>query len=74
MRAVNWRDVNPRAFDAPRVILVDFGHADGRPRFCIVGTDYGYLHTIGGDVRTWGSYSGARRICKAYTESHKEAE
>lgn len=35
-------------------------------RFAVVGTDYGPLHTIGGNVRTWKSYSGARRAARAY--------
>ena len=35
-------------------------------RYCVIGTQYGYLHTSGGDVRTWGSYSGARRAARAY--------
>ena len=35
-------------------------------RFCVIGTQYGYLRTTGGDVRTWGSYSGARRAARAY--------
>jgi hypothetical protein len=67
-----WRDVNPRAYSAPTVLYVDFGAADGAPRFAIVGTDYGYLHTTGGDIRTWRSYSGARRICRAYTNARKD--
>ena len=63
---VTWRCVNPRAFSAPTPLLVDFGHSDGRPRWCVVGTDYGFLHTTGGDVRTWGSASGARRAAANY--------
>jgi hypothetical protein len=35
-------------------------------RYCIIGTQYGYLHTTGGDVRTWGSYSGALQALKRY--------
>jgi hypothetical protein len=35
-------------------------------RFCIVGTAYGHIHTTGGDVRTWRSYSGARRFLVEY--------
>lgn len=34
--------------------------------FIVIGTAYGYLHTIGGDVRTWRSYSGARRAARNY--------
>lgn len=35
-------------------------------RYIVIGTEYGHLHTSGGDVRTWGSYSGARRATAAY--------
>ena len=28
---------------------------------------YGHIHTTGGDVRTWGSYSGARRFARSYS-------
>lgn len=64
--AVKWQDVNPRAYAKPTALLVDFGHADGHPRFCVVGTEYGYLHTAGGDVRTWRSKSGAQRAIRNY--------
>ncbi len=69
--AIAWRDVNPRAYPAPRALLVDFGHSDGLPRWCIVGTDYGYLHTTGGDIRTWRSNSGANRAARQYRNAHK---
>ena len=35
-------------------------------RFIVIGTEYGYIHTSGGDVRTWASYSGARRAARNY--------
>jgi hypothetical protein len=34
--------------------------------YIVIGTQYGYLRTTGGDVRTWKSYSGARRAAKRY--------
>ena len=34
--------------------------------FCIIGTEYGYIHTIAGDLRVWRSYSGARRFLTQY--------
>lgn len=67
MQAKKWQDVDPRE-SAPRVACVDFGHGDGKPRYCIIGTEYGYMHTAGGDVRTWRSYSGARRVLRRYLE------
>lgn len=63
--AIKWIEVNPRAYASARPLFVDFGHVDG-PRWCIVGTDYGYLHTTGGDIRTWRSRSGASRVARQY--------
>jgi hypothetical protein len=37
-------------------------------RFIVIGTDYGHIHTSGGDIRTWASYSGARRFAKQYSK------
>lgn len=62
-RVTHWHDVNPRAYSAPRALCVDFGRG---PVWCVVGTDYGFLHTTSGDVRTWRAPSGARRAARAY--------
>jgi hypothetical protein len=35
-------------------------------RYCVIGTDYGHIHTTAGDVRTWGSYGGAHKAAKRY--------
>jgi hypothetical protein len=35
-------------------------------RYCIIGTDYGHIHTSGGTVRTWRSESGAYRFLSKY--------
>lgn len=35
-------------------------------RYIVIGTAYGHIHTTGGDVRTWHSYSGARRFARSY--------
>lgn len=50
----NVIDIRTRQQPAPTV-------AQYRGRYIIIGTDYGHVRTIGGDVRTWASYSGARR-------------
>ena len=50
-KEANIREGNPRVAK----IMVRAGEY----LFCLIGTDYGYMHTSGGDVRTWGSYSGA---------------
>lgn len=39
----------------------------GNPKsFIVIGTDYGHIHTSGGDIRTWKSYSGARKFLNSY--------
>jgi hypothetical protein len=43
-----------------------FNIGNGNYRYIVIGTEYGYIHTSGGDVRTWGSYSGAYRFAKQY--------
>jgi hypothetical protein len=40
--------------------------ATPRILYCVIGTDYGFLHNSSGDVRTWRSASGARRAAKQY--------
>jgi hypothetical protein len=40
--------------------------ATPRILYCVIGTDYGFLHNAFGDVRTWKSASGARRAAKRY--------
>lgn len=39
--------------------------ADGY-RFIVIGTQYGYWRTTGGDVRTWATVSGACKAIKRY--------
>ena len=38
-------------------------------RYIVIGTEYGCVHTTGGDVRTWRSYSGARKFARTYEEN-----
>lgn len=52
-----------RQYTKPTVLRADFGQGT---RYVVVGTAYGYLHTTGGDIKTWLSYSGARRAAKNY--------
>ena len=35
-------------------------------RYCIIGTQYGHIHTSAGDVRTWKTPSGAYRFLRSY--------
>lgn len=57
-------DIRCRQMPAPTVARFALG--DGSYRFIVVGTQYGYLRTTGGDVRTWQTYSGARRAIRNY--------
>jgi len=68
-----WFDIHPREYKKPTIIRfrAPASQFSRGPKsqilFAIVGTDYGYLRTTGGDLRTWKSYSGAYRILKQYT-------
>jgi hypothetical protein len=64
MKAIDWIDLTPRAYDRPTVVRVRFSPTD--VRYVVCGTQYGYLHTTSGEMRTWRSYSGARRVARAY--------
>lgn len=35
-------------------------------RYCVSGTDYGYLRNTSGDLRTWRTYSGAYAAMRKY--------
>jgi len=58
-----WVDIHPRSYAKPTVVRF---RTPTSVRFAVCGTEYGYLHTTAGDVRTWGSYSGAHKAAKAY--------
>ena len=34
--------------------------------FAVFGTNYGYLHTVQGNMRLWKTYSGAHKAAKRY--------
>lgn len=57
-------DIRTRQQSAPCVARFHIGR--GVYRFIVIGTAYGHLHTSGGDVRTWATYSGARRAAVNY--------
>lgn len=61
----NGLDIRTRQQSAPTVARFHVGA--GVYRFVVIGTEYGHIHTTGGDVRTWGSYSGARRFARSYS-------
>lgn len=63
--APDWRDIDPRSFDTPQSVRVDFG--DG-PVYVVIGTDYGFLHNIHGDIRQWKTKAGADKAAFEYAE------
>lgn len=60
----NGLDIRTRQQPAPTVARIRVQGAEYR--YCVIGTQYGHIHTTGGDVRTWRSYSGARRFLRNY--------
>lgn len=57
-------DIRARSVSTPTVAR--FAVRPGEWRFIVIGTQYGFLHTSSGDIRTWRSYSGARRAARRY--------
>lgn len=58
-------DRRTRECDRPQVAKFHMGN--GAYRYCIIGTQYGHIHTTGGNVRTWATANGARRFLRSYT-------
>ena len=58
--------MDKRCRDFFKPTVARFWVTETKMRWAVVGTAYGYLHTSGGNVRTWGSYSGARRAARRY--------
>jgi hypothetical protein len=67
-----WWDISPRSYAKPTVVRFrtptsQFSWAGPvRVLYAVCGTEYGYIHTPSGEVRTWGSYSGAYRAMRRY--------
>jgi hypothetical protein len=69
-----WSGLDKSPYDYKKPTVVRFlSHKknyswEPEPRilFAVVGTEYGYLHTSAGDVRTWCSYSGTRKAAIKY--------
>ena len=60
----NGLDIRTRQQSKPTVARIRTTGTEYR--YCIIGTAYGHIHTTGGDVRTWRSYSAARRFARSY--------
>ena len=54
MTTADIRSGKPRPAPLPAYA----GRGPGR-LWCIIGGPYGYVHTISGEIRAWGSRSGA---------------
>ena len=48
----------------PQVAVIYF--SPNNPLYCIVGTEYGHIHSPNGSLRTWQSRSAARDFLKKY--------
>lgn len=57
-------DIRTRQQSKPTVARIRV--RDAEYRYCVIGTEYGHIHTTGGDVRTWASKSGAYRAARNY--------
>lgn len=60
------KGIDARCRIPARPTVARFNLSNGAYRFIVIGTQYGYLRTTGGDVRTWRTYSGARRSALRY--------
>lgn len=58
--------IDARCREVSKPTVARFSMGNGRYRFIVIGTQYGYVHTTGGEIRTWLSYSGARRFARSY--------
>jgi hypothetical protein len=61
----NGMDIRCR--EVPSAQVARFKVSSDTFAFVIIGTQYGYIHTSGGDVRTWKTAKGARRFLRSYT-------
>lgn len=60
----NGLDIRTRQVKRPQVSKFHMG--SGAYRYCVIGTEYGHIHTTAGDVRTWKTANGARRFVRSY--------
>ena len=60
----NGLDIRTRL--QPKPTVARFELSPGKYAFIVIGTEYGHIHTSGGDVRTWSSRSGAQKAAARY--------
>ncbi|MEF2253322.1 hypothetical protein RSP795_10140 [Ralstonia solanacearum] len=58
--------IDVRCREAKTPTAAKFHMGDGTYRYVVIGTEYGFIHTTAGDVRTWGSRSGAGKAATNY--------
>ena len=62
------KGIDYRARTTLKPTVAKFNILNNEYEYCVIGTDYGYIHTSGGNVRTWKSYSGAYKYMKQYEQ------
>lgn len=58
--------IDLRCRQAAKPTVAKFRIVAEKYAYVVIGTAYGYWHTSAGDVRTWATYSGARRAALRY--------
>lgn len=58
--------MDARCRDAKQASTAQFAMGDGTYQYCVIGTEYGYIHTSGGAVRVWKSRGGADKFAQSY--------
>lgn len=66
-RMITFADgMDSRSRIPKKATVAKFVVKPGDVRYVVIGTSYGHARTSGGDVRTWKSYSGARKYASSY--------
>ena len=50
----------------PRIIRTPSCYAGPRVCYSVIGTPYGFVHSLNGDIRTWSTRSGARSFIRRH--------
>ena len=58
--------IDHRAREAKTPQVAKFRICGDYYEYCVIGTQYGYIHTSSGTVRTWKTASGARHMIERY--------
>lgn len=67
MRMIHFTDgVDIRCRVPQKPTIARFTVVPGDVRFVVIGTPYGFWFKTDGTIRTWHSYSGARKAMRRY--------